>query len=87
MEFRLRKTLVDFRSLSLKQLRAFAATIRTGSVTQAASDLFVTPPAVTTHLKSLEKIVGQPVYQRNAEGPEPTEVVANCWRPPTRSKR
>lgn len=66
--------MVDFRSLSLKQLRAFAATIRTGSVTQAAADLFVTPPAVTTHLKSLEKIVGQPVYQRNVEGPEPTEV-------------
>jgi DNA-binding transcriptional LysR family regulator len=66
--------MVDLRSLSLKQLRAFAATMRTGSVTQAAQALFVTPPAVTTHLKSLEKIVGQAIYQKNAEGPEPTEV-------------
>ena len=66
--------MVDLRSLSLKQLRAFAATIRTGSVTQAAQALFVTPPAVTTHLKSLEKIVGQPIYEKNAEGPEPTEI-------------
>lgn len=66
--------MVDLRSLSLKQLRAFAATIRTGSVTQAAQALFVTPPAVTTHLKSLEKIAGQPIYEKNAEGPEPTEV-------------
>ncbi|GAB4368548.1 MAG: LysR family transcriptional regulator CbbR [Kiloniellaceae bacterium] len=66
--------MVDFRSLSLKQLRALAATLRTGSVTQAAQALFVTPPAVTTHLKSLEKIVGQPIYQKNPDGPEPTEV-------------
>jgi DNA-binding transcriptional LysR family regulator len=66
--------MVDLRSLSLKQLRAFSATLRTGSVTRAAATLFVTPPAVTTHLKSLEKIVGQAVYQKNAEGPEPTEV-------------
>jgi len=66
--------MVDLRSLSLKQLRAFAATIRTGSVTQAAHALFVTPPAVTTHLKSLEKIVGQPIYEKNPDGPEPTEV-------------
>ena len=66
--------MVDLRSLSLKQLRAFAATIRTGSVTQAAAALYVTPPAVTTHLKSLEKIVGQTIYEKNPEGPEPTDV-------------
>ena len=66
--------MVDLRSLSLKQLRAFSATMRSGSVTQAATALFVTPPAVTTHLKSLEKIVGQAIYQKNAEGPEPTEA-------------
>lgn len=66
--------MVDLRSLSLKQLRAFSATVRSGSVTQAAAALFVTPPAVTTHLKSLEKIVGQAIYEKNAEGPAPTEV-------------
>lgn len=66
--------MVDLRSLSLKQLRAFAATMRRGSVTQAAQVLFVTPPAITTHLKSLEKIVGQSIYEKNPDGPEPTEV-------------
>jgi len=66
--------MVDFRALTLKQLRAFSATIQNGSVTQAAATLFVTPPAVTTHLKTLEKIVGRPIYQRNADGMEPTEV-------------
>lgn len=66
--------MVDFRSLSLKQLRALAATLRSGSVTQAAAALFVTPPAVTTHMKSLEKIVGQSIYTRTAEGLEATEV-------------
>lgn len=66
--------MVDLRSLSLKQLRAFAATMRTGSVTQAAQALFVTPPAVSTHLKSLEKIAGQAIYQKNQDGPEATEI-------------
>lgn len=66
--------MVDLRSLSLKQLRAFAATMRTGSVTQAAQALFVTPPAISTHLKSLEKIAGHAIYQKNAEGPEATEI-------------
>ena len=58
----------DLRGLSLKQLRALSAVVKTGSVTQAAELLSVTPPAVTTHLKTLETLAGGPVLERSADG-------------------
>ncbi|MGF1622499.1 MAG: LysR family transcriptional regulator [Rhodomicrobiaceae bacterium] len=64
----------DLRSLSLKQLRAFAAVMKTGSVTQAAQQLSVTPPAITTHLKTLESLAGGPILERNADGVAPTAL-------------
>jgi DNA-binding transcriptional LysR family regulator len=66
--------MADLRSLSLRQLRAFAATIRNGSVTAAAQELCVTPPAVTTQLKILERSVGAPIYTRDREGLEATPI-------------
>lgn len=64
----------DLRSLTLKQLRAMAGTVRQGSVTGAAKDLHVTPPAITTQLKALEKNVGAALFDRTAEGFMPTEI-------------
>ncbi|MBK1668423.1 hypothetical protein CKO28_10290 [Rhodovibrio sodomensis] len=66
--------MADLRSLSLRQLRAFAATIRNGSVTAAAHELCVTPPAVTTQLKILERSVGAPIYTRDRDGLEATQI-------------
>jgi len=66
--------MADLRSLSLRQLRAFAATIRNGSVTAAAQELCVTPPAVTTQLKILERSVGAPIYTRDRDGLEATPI-------------
>ncbi|MFN3746967.1 MAG: LysR family transcriptional regulator [Hyphomicrobiaceae bacterium] len=66
----------DFRSLTLKQLRALAGTVRNGSVTAAARGLGVTPPAITTQLKILEKSVGAPLFDRSADGFVPTDVGA-----------
>lgn len=66
--------MVDLRSLSLKQLRALSAVLKSGSLTQAAQQLSVTPPAVTTHLKSLESFVGAPLFHRSSEGLAPTEM-------------
>ncbi len=66
--------MVDLRRLSLKQLRALAATVGHGSVTAAAKDLAVTPPAVSTQLKLLEHSVGAPLFDRSANGFAPTEI-------------
>ena len=64
----------DLRSLTLKQLRALASTVQHGTVTGAAKALCVTPPAVTTQLKLLEKSVDAPIFDRSAEGFTPTEI-------------
>ncbi|MGG7567965.1 LysR family transcriptional regulator [Rhodovulum sp. DZ06] len=66
--------MTDLRGLSLKQLRAFAAVMRAGSVAGAAQQLFVTPPAVATHLKTLEKLAGAPIQVRGPDGLRPTEI-------------
>jgi LysR family transcriptional regulator, low CO2-responsive transcriptional regulator len=62
----------DLRGLSLRQLRALAATVRLGSITAAAKALHVTPPAVSTQLKLLSKQAGGEVLERTASGFEPT---------------
>ncbi|MBK5920986.1 hypothetical protein CCR80_08075 [Rhodothalassium salexigens] len=64
----------DLRGLSLRQLRALAATIHTGSVTNAAKRLSVTPPAIAAQLKGLEDAVGASLYVRGPDGLEPTPV-------------
>ncbi len=66
--------MTDLRALTLKHLRAHEATVRHGSVTAAARELLVTPPAITAQLKSLEDLVGAPLYDRVSEGFAPTEV-------------
>jgi DNA-binding transcriptional LysR family regulator len=66
--------MTDLRRLSLKQLRALVATVRRGSVTLAANDLSVTPPAITTQLKLLEAGVGAPLFDRSGPGFVPTDL-------------
>ena len=66
--------MADLRRLSLKQLRALVGTLRRNSVTGAARDLSVTPPAITTQLKLLEQGVGAPLFDRSASGFVPTEI-------------
>ncbi len=64
----------EFRGLSWRQLRALSATVATGSVTEAAKTLGVTPPAVTIQLKQLEGVVGAPIFDRTRSGFTPTEI-------------
>ncbi|WP_119299638.1 LysR family transcriptional regulator [Dongia deserti] len=53
---------------TLRQLRALAATIRSGSVTAAAQELNVTPPAVSLQLKLLEELAGIALLERAETG-------------------
>ena len=52
------------RTVSLKQLRALRAVADSGSVTSAARELFVTPPAISMQLKLFEERVGLPLIER-----------------------
>jgi LysR family transcriptional regulator, low CO2-responsive transcriptional regulator len=53
---------------TLRQLRALAATIRSGSVTAAAQELNVTPPAISLQLKLLEELAGIALLERAETG-------------------
>lgn len=44
--------------LNINQLRAFYTAARLGSVSKAAENLMVTPPAITMQIKQLEKTIG-----------------------------
>ena len=68
----LRKTMSLSRDLTLKQLRAFAAVVRTGSVTKAADTLHVTPPAISAQLKTLRLLAGTDMLSKTVDGLKPT---------------
>ncbi|SOC92273.1 DNA-binding transcriptional regulator, LysR family [Rhizobium sp. AN5] len=53
-------------------LRAFIRTVERGSVTAAARDLTVSQPAVTKHLRNLERHVGARLLERSSRIVRPT---------------
>jgi DNA-binding transcriptional LysR family regulator len=53
-------------------LRAFVRTVERGSVTGAARDLAVSQPAVTKHLRNLERHVGARLLERSSRIVRPT---------------
>ncbi len=48
----------------LKQMRAFCEVVRTGSITQAAQNLFLSQPSVTLQIQALEREFGVTVFER-----------------------
>lgn len=72
------------RNATLKQLRAVAAIVETGSVTGAARKLNVTPPAVTMQVQQLEEHLGLPLLDRAGDRFQPSaagrEVLAAVAR-------
>jgi DNA-binding transcriptional LysR family regulator len=54
--------------MNLKQLEAFRATLRTGSITGAAKALAVSQPSVTRLVKELERSVGFVLFVRSGRG-------------------
>lgn len=60
----------------LTALRAFEATARRRSVTEAAAELGVTPGAVSQSVKSLEAYLGRQLLKRTSRGLELTDTAA-----------
>lgn len=48
----------------LKQMRAFCEVVRTGSVTQAAQNLFLSQPSVTLQIQALERELNVTLFER-----------------------
>ncbi|WP_282606161.1 LysR family transcriptional regulator [Pelagibius sp. Alg239-R121] len=53
---------------SLRQIRYFIATANAGQVSRAAIDINVSQSAVTSAIKSLEEIIGAPLFERHPGG-------------------
>ena len=60
--------------VTLKQLRALGAVVRTGTISGAAKELSVTPPAVSMQMRLLAEAVGLPVVERTESGLRPTDA-------------
>jgi len=56
------------RDLDLNLLRVFAVVAETGSVTEAASRLYLTQPAVSAALRRLKNTIGTPLFVRSGRG-------------------
>ncbi|MFC0241664.1 LysR family transcriptional regulator [Rhodopseudomonas telluris] len=64
----------QFRTVSIRQLRALAALAETGSITAAANKLHLTQPAVTLQLRNLQALAGLPLIQRRNDGMQLTDA-------------
>ena len=60
------------RQITLKQIRGFEAVVNAGSVSSAARELHLTPPAVSLQLRDLENAIGIPLLERSESGLVPT---------------
>ena len=59
-------------AVTLTQLSAFLAVVRTGSVTAAAEELVVTQPSVSAAVAALERELGVELTERAGRGIKPT---------------
>ncbi len=64
----------SLRGITLRQLRALAAVVRTGTVSAAADALAVTPPAVSQQLRLLEEALSVPLAERTPAGMRATDA-------------
>lgn len=60
------------RQITLKQMRGFEAAVNCCSVSGAARQLHLTPPAVSLQLRDLENAIGIPLLERSDKGLIPT---------------
>ncbi|HEY0462140.1 MAG TPA: LysR family transcriptional regulator [Pyrinomonadaceae bacterium] len=61
-------------SYSLYPFHVFRLVARLGSVTRAASELFISQPAVSAHLKAVERRFGETLFERTPRGMTLTSV-------------
>ena len=53
--------------MTLSQIEGFLAIVREGTLTKAAERLFLTQPALSFQLKSLEEDLGQILFERDGK--------------------
>lgn len=61
-------------AIQLAWIETFLSTVDTGSVTRAAQQLHLTPPAAGKHIRRLEEYLGMPLFVRTPQGMTLTEA-------------
>lgn len=61
-------------TFDLRQLRAFASIVETGSLGRACAMLHVTQPALSRTVRRLEEDLGAPLFERHSRGMQLTDV-------------
>ena len=59
--------------MTIQQMQYILEVYRTGSISKAASNLFLAQPNLSNALRSLEQELGFPVFVRSNKGIRPTE--------------
>jgi DNA-binding transcriptional LysR family regulator len=72
------------KNTTLKQLRSVAAIIRNGRIVNAAKELNLTTPAVTSQLKLIETELGLTLFDRTQTGMRPTAAGWEVFRTASR---
>lgn len=62
------------RYATLRQLQIFEASVRLGSFSRAAEELFVTQPTVSMQIKKLADALGLPLFEQVGRNVRPTEI-------------
>src|SRR3954470_22622880 len=60
--------------MQLAQVEGFVEVARRANLSRAAEALFITQPALTARLRSLEEEVGEPLFRRGRRGMSLTEA-------------
>jgi len=68
------------RQITFRQMRGFDAVLRSGSVSAAARELHLTPPAVSLQLRDLEDAIGLPLLERAEAGMTTTRAGAELQK-------
>lgn len=58
--------------MNMRQLEAFRATMRSGSITEAAAMMHISQPSVSRLIADLERTIGFPLFLRSGRGLAPT---------------
>lgn len=67
--------------MEIRQLRYFLAVYQCGSITRAASELYIAQQTLSKQLREFEQELGVPLFVRNKRGVEPTEYAKNLLAP------
>jgi len=62
------------RYATLRQLQIFEASVRLGSLSKAAEELFVTQPTVSMQIKKLSEALGVPLFEQTGRNVRPTDI-------------